>query len=87
MSGPELNHHRLAIAAGNTGLEVWDDENKAPLVTLYNDEASHFVELTPNEAKALAALLIVAADSQERRFAAQTTGRLHSQELRYMVNR
>lgn len=68
----DLHHHRLDLPEVKTlnrpDIEVWDDdpEGKPPHVTLYFDfEAS--ADLLPNEARALAALLISAADWQDRR--------------------
>lgn len=91
MCEPELNHYKLELAKNHNfigvrpeRLEVWDDRvsNTAntPCVTLYNEEETRSVDLTPREARALAALLIVAADNQERRFAAQQAIRSRSQE-------
>lgn len=70
----DLNHHRLEIPEfGDMGprspVEVWDDDDGYPCVTLMIDEDDEpaYVELTPNEARALAALLINAAEHQDRR--------------------
>lgn len=55
-----------------TGLEVWSDEpsgKNPPHVTLYFGDWSEYVNLTPNEARALAAVLVSAAVHQERRLA------------------
>lgn len=81
MSG--LNHHALDLPKSKEteklnrcDLEVWDDApavDQPSHVTLYidSDENSvgsfRHVDLLPNEARALAALLINAADWQDRR--------------------
>ncbi len=62
-----LLHHSLAIEA-KEDVEVWADVKDAPLVTLYvNGAESLYLELTPSESRALAALLILAAEQQEKR--------------------
>ncbi len=68
-------HHRLATAEDRYEIEVWADEPTAPslgdqwVVVLYTSESqgdTHYVELTPAEARALAALLVASADRQEK---------------------
>ena len=74
----ELNHHRLPLPDvkglyWRPEVEVWDDEqtDQPPHVTIYivSDSSSEavYVELTPNEARIMAAQLINAAEHQERR--------------------
>ena len=82
----ELIHHSLSLPClayfsgrilGKARIEVWDDEPResppAPHVTLAWDNAkeNEFLDLTPAEARALAAMLVMAADSQDRRAEAQ----------------
>lgn len=70
-----LRRHSIEIAADDYEVEVWADEpapDSASFVTLFvernrqRDTETFYVELTPNEARALAALLIVGAEQQER---------------------
>jgi hypothetical protein len=71
----EINHHSLDLpqikALGKRpDLEVWDDtpdQGKPPHVTLYVEDETRYINLTVLEARALAALLLNAADHQERR--------------------
>ena len=70
MSGQQLLHHRLATTDDRTSIEVWADDpqtNEPRVVTLWLDDMDrNSTELTPTEARALAALLIAAAERQER---------------------
>lgn len=64
-------HHKLGTSADRFGIEVWADEVTDRSVTLYIDDASNdhccYIELTPIEARALAALLVAGAAQQEAR--------------------
>lgn len=71
----QLNHHRLDLPKipefnrlNREDIEIWDDDpdgGDPAHVTLYTSEWN--IDLTPNEARALAALLVNAADHQDRR--------------------
>jgi hypothetical protein len=68
-----LCHHSLGTVADRYDLEVWADDPNVHTdpreVTLYVSESggeTFYVNLTPAEARALAALLVVSADRQER---------------------
>lgn len=74
----EIIHHNLDLAKV-TGLsrvdavEVWadaPDKDQATHIVLYQG-FEHSIDLLPSEARALAALLIVAAETQERRINGQ----------------
>lgn len=73
----ELNHSCLALPSikalkrKHCNVEVWDNPpegDQPPHVSLItpHDDLWDAVDLTPSEARALAALLINAADSQEK---------------------
>ncbi len=67
----KLRHHRIELQNSKDNVEVWADEpekDESAAVTLYLDldETSH-VDLTSTEARALAALLILAAEQQEKK--------------------
>lgn len=72
----KLRHHSIEIAADEYEVEVWADEpapDAAHVVTLFvernrrGDVETFYVEMTPNEARALAALLIVGAEQQTKK--------------------
>lgn len=67
----ELLHHRLDRLSTQVSVEVWADDpggpTHPPAVTLWFDEEVNDIDLTPTEARALAALLILAAETQERK--------------------
>lgn len=76
MKPRELNHSRLAFPSEPAlkrkpgAVEVWNntpDAGQPPHVVLNieDDEGMHTVDLLPNEARAIAAMLIAAAASQE----------------------
>lgn len=63
----KLIHHRLDRVGD--AIEVWADDPHADLprvVTLWFDGDNDAVDLSPAEARGLAALLILAAHTQER---------------------
>ena len=66
----KLIHHRLDRDSDQAIVEVWADEpapkGAEPLVILWLDVEVSCVDFTPTEARALAALLILAAERQER---------------------
>lgn len=69
----ELLHHRLDLqdikSLARCDIEVWDDtprDGQPPHVSLNWHGEMSSIDLRPNEARALAALLIVAADGQDR---------------------
>lgn len=75
-SGRELNHHRLPLPDveglyWRPEVEVWDNDpdHQPPHVMVYitNESGTTYVELTPQEARILAAQLVNAAEHQDRR--------------------
>ena len=67
----ELIHHRLDRRSEDTMIEVWADDPRGEppperVVVLWFDGEVYAVDLTPAEARALAALLVLAAETQER---------------------
>lgn len=65
----KLRHSSLATTDGRYDVQVWADVNgDTPhrSVTLYiSEDLTTYVDLTLSEARALAALLVMAADQQE----------------------
>lgn len=67
----ELCHHRLDTTEGRYAVEVWADgpkDGSPRVVTLYVSDTNEttYLDLTPSEARALAALLVVSAERQEK---------------------
>jgi hypothetical protein len=83
MAEKEYNHSQLALPADpefllhRPHIEVWSndrDEDRQHHVTLYlrtkgayAESDTFYADLLPSEARALAALLVMGADDQERR--------------------
>ena len=86
----ELNHSRVALPEhtalkrkGGGDVEVWNDfvTGEHPHITLVvpTNENWEAVYLTPNEARAVAALLMAAADNQDAR--ASSADRSHQMKM------
>jgi hypothetical protein len=69
MPGRKWLHHSIDVL--DASIEVWSDdpirEGDPRVVVLYFDRELSHVNITPNEARALASLLVVAAECQERK--------------------